>query len=234
MIKRASFLCLLVVFAVVTSGCATKPQQVDQTFWQAEKKKVAIVLHELPVKGGFYQEGGQGLLDIAIASIVTQKVSKHLSTLKPDSFLTIRETMAERLSLEGFEVVQYDKLINLENFPKKSGDGVYERDLSSIAQETGADQIIVFRMYQFGASRAYYAFIPISAPQGLAVVDGAMIDAKTNKLMWHTGDSLQNSYVKEPVIGEWDEPPTYPHLIAATDRAIDKSKRMLVDKFFSK
>jgi hypothetical protein len=83
-------------------------------------------------------------------------------------------------------------------------------------------------------SRAYYGFIPLSAPQGLAAVYGAMVDAKTNHLMWHTGDSMTNAYTKEPVVGEWKEPPAYPNLTAATNRAIEKSKRVLVDKFFSR
>ena len=94
--------------------------------------------------------------------------------------------------------------------PKKSGEGVFERDLGSIASATQADRIIVYRISQFGASRAYYGFIPLSAPQGFVAVYGAMVDAKTNKLMWHTGDSVADSFIKEPVVGEWDQPPAYP------------------------
>lgn len=141
--------------------------------------------------------------------------------------------MAERLSAQGFEVIQHEPLVKLDALPETSGDGMFERDLRGIASATGADRIIVFRLYQFGASRSYYGFIPTSPPQGLAAVYGAMVDAKSNKLMWHTGDSLTNAFVKEPVVGEWKEPPSYPNLTAATARAIEKSKRVLVDKFFS-
>ncbi|MEQ9058462.1 MAG: hypothetical protein RLW61_03490 [Gammaproteobacteria bacterium] len=226
---------MLAALGLALAACATKPQQLDQSFWQEQSsKKVAIVIAKLPDKGALYKEGGQGLLDMAISSVATQGVSRHLATLSADTFLEIRGELAERLRADGFEVVQHEPFVDLDQLPKTSGDGLFERDLASVANATGADRIILFRLYQFGASRAYYGFIPISAPQGLAAVYGAMVDARTNKLMWHTGDSLKDAFIKEPVVGEWKEPPDYPNLTAAATRALEKSRRVMIAKFFSK
>jgi hypothetical protein len=89
--------------------------------------------------------------------------------------------------------------------------------------ETGADQVLVLRLMYYGTSRSYYGFIPISEPQGFAAVDGSLID-KEHKILWNTGDSILDSFVKEPVVGEWKQKPDYPNLIAASERALEKSQ----------
>ena len=225
----------LISIIAIISGCATKPVALQNEFWNESDKSVAVVIHELPEKGQLYKQGGQGLLDIVISSIATRNVHTHLGTLKADAFLKVKEeAFAERLQQKGIRVVNYESLINLESYPKiKAKDAQYDRDLSGLFSETGADRIIILQLQAFGAIRAYYGFIPLSPPQGFAAVDGVMVDKTDNKILWRSGNSMQQSSIQEPVIGEWDLPPDFVNLSEATQRAIEKSVTVLSDRFFS-
>lgn len=225
---------LFVSIYLLLSGCASKPKTLETDFWSDKNKTIAVVVHELPKQMGMFKEGGQGLLDIAINSIATQGVNSKLTELDPTPFIDIREKFITQLSSEGFTAKAYPELINYQEFPKRENQtGYFGYDLSDVFMETNADQIIVLQLMQYGASRTYYGFIPLSKPQGMAAVDGVMI-TKDHKILWNTGNSIANSFIKEPVVGEWKQKPDYPNLMDSARRALSKSQTVLLDKFFTK
>ena len=214
------------------SGCASQPKVLENDFWNNKNKTIAVVVHKLPEKMGMFKEGGQGLLDLAISSVATQGINNKLTELDPTPFVSIRDEFESKLVAEGFSVVNYPNLINYQELSKRDKQtGYFGYDLTEIFTETKADQVIVLQLMQYGASRSYYGFIPLSKPQGMAAVDGVMIN-KQHEILWNTGNSIADSFVKEPVVGEWKQKPDYPNLMDAARRALAKSQTVLLDKFF--
>ncbi len=233
MIKYNTFLGTFLLVIFIISGCASKPVAVETSFWDNTNQRIAVIVSELPTELGLFKEGGQGLLDIAINSAATKGVNEKLSNLDPTPFLGVRTKFVEKLSSKGFTVDAYKKLINIKGLPKREKKTGYSKlDLTTIFEETKADRVIMLQLNKYGAVRNYYGFIPLSDPQGLAVVEGMMIN-KGHKIEWNTSDSIIDSYIKEPVNGEWKQKPDYTNLINASKRALEKSQNVLLDRFFS-
>ncbi|MFK7793794.1 MAG: hypothetical protein AB8B89_00455 [Gammaproteobacteria bacterium] len=223
-----------VIVAMFISGCASQPKALDETFWTQKDTTVAVVISKLPEKMVLYKEGGQGLLDIAISNVATDGVNKKLNELDPTPFIKVRGEFVAKLREEGYTVIDYEELIDLKSFPEREKKVGYSQvDYSQLFEDTGADQIIIISLLGYGASRGYYGFIPITKPQGMAAVEGVMLD-KEQKILWNTGNSINDSFIKEPVVGEWKQKPDYPNLLSASKRALEKSKVILSDKFFNR
>ena len=192
------------------------------------------MLSKLPEKKAMFREGAEGLLDMAINSAVTEGINQKLNELDASPFLVIRDNFSEKLKEEGFKVVTYEDLIDLESYPQKEKKAGYSpNDYSQLFEDTGADQVIIISLLGYGASRGYYGFIPTTKPQGMAAVEGVMLD-RQHKILWNTGNSINDSFIKEPVVGEWKQKPDYPNLLAASRRALVKSQVVLMDKFFNR
>ena len=59
---------------------------------------------------------------------------------------------------------------------------------------------------------------------------GCMIERGDHRLLWDT--RWRFGTVNEPVAGEWKEPPDYPNLLSAINRALGQSKKFLAERFF--
>lgn len=216
------------------SGCASQPKAVDDKFWTKKNETVTVILSKLPEKNALFREGAEGLLDMAINSAVTDGINQKLNELDSTPFLDIRRKFSEKLVAEGFTVVNYEEQIDLEEYPKREKKVGYSlKDYTKLFEETGADQVIIISLLGYGASRGYYGFIPTTKPQGMAAVEGVMLN-KDHEILWNTGNSINDSFIKEPVVGEWKQKPDYPNLLAASKRALAKSQTVLLDKFFNR
>jgi len=224
----------IVVLALTLQGCVTQPVVLKDDFWAQNNESIAVVLQEIPKQGELYKQGGQGLLDVVISSVVTKDVNTYLESLNAESFAQVQDQFSRKLIEKGFKVVKCEKKINLDKYPKVNAkDGYYDHDLSELFNETQTDKLLILQLNQYGAIRSYYGFIPLSDPQGLAVINGLMVEKSDNKILWFAGDGREQSYVQEPVIGAWDEPPNYPNLTAAVNRALARAQTVLLDKFFA-
>jgi hypothetical protein len=220
--------------ALILSGCVSGPVAVPSTFWEQTSDRVLIVLDELPEHGIYAKEGSQGLLDVAINSAMATSEAKHLKQQDADAFREIVSIFEAELTAAGFQPIVYEDAFSLKDQPKLKGkqSGQFEYDLSGLAVASDADEIIVLRLVSFGASRTYYGFIPTSQPQGYAMVQGIMVDTEKNKILWDTG--ILEGTIKDPVVGEWNQEPDFPNLTEAMNRAVEKSKRFLKDRFFER
>jgi hypothetical protein len=66
-----------------------------------------------------FKEGGQGLLDIAISAAATKGVNQKLADLDPSPFTKVRKSFSDKLAAQGFEVIEYEKFINFEDYQKE-------------------------------------------------------------------------------------------------------------------
>jgi hypothetical protein len=225
---RASVFCVCMAAA---GGCASKPISVSPAFWEHPESKVAVVLVRLPEHGTGYREGSQGLLDALIIKASEPPEVRCARTLQPDRFRNIRDIFQKELQNAGFLATACAEEIDLEQLPKvRHQEGFYERDLSEVFQQTESDQLILLQLVGFGASRTYHGFIAQSAPKGCALVRGLMIEKSEGRILWDSGKT--EGVIREPVIGRWQQEPNFPNLAGAAERALEKSKKFLLERFF--
>ena len=186
----------------------------------------------LPDGGRFYQRGSQGLLDIAIAGTAASDEVKWVRALDVEQFASVADLFATELEALGYNVSVYGTRPTRESLEKreKRKKGQFKFDLSSIFEETGASRIILLELSGFGFSRSYYSMIPTGSPVGVAYVRGCMIERGDHRLLWDTRWRFGN--MSEQVAGEWKEPPDYPNLHSAINRALGRSKKFLTERFF--
>lgn len=229
--KKQLLSCLLILCAFL-SGCATKPIAVPAAFWAQPAAAIAIVTTELPKQGDFVMQGNQGLLDVAIAAAMTSEVRAATKKVDANTFLKVRQEFSDALHEAGFSPRILPEAVNLKQLPHANLEGDFDYDLTGLTKSASCRYVLLLELRNYGALRAYYAFIPTAAPSGFAAIRGRLIDTQNNKVLWDTGTAPLDGLVQEPVAGEWKQPPDYANLMAAADRALSRSRQFLLDRFF--
>jgi len=228
---RTNRMVVVLLWAVLAAGCATKPIPVSPEFWGHTETKVAIAIASLPQEGRVYREGHQGLLDMIITNAMDPGEARCARMLTAERFANITEIFRRELEKAGYKCVVYSEPIELEAAEEVSHDkDCFDRDLSGVFQQTGCDTLMLLQLVGFGTARTYYGFTPQSDPKGCAVVRGLMIARSENEILWDSG--RKEGMIREPVIGPWAQEPDYPNLTGAVERAIEKSKKFLLERFF--
>lgn len=228
---RTDRIIVICLCAVLAAGCATKPIPVSPEFWEHPETKVAIALTSLPEQGRAYREGQQGLLDMVITNAMDPGEARCARTLTAERFANIAEIFQKELETAGYKSVIYQEPIDLEAADKIPHErGFFDRDLSDIFRQTDCDALLLLQLTGFGTARTYYGFTPQSEPKGCAAVRGLMIGRSENEILWDSG--REEGMIREPVIGPWSQEPNYPNLTGAAHRAIEKSKKFLLERFF--
>ncbi|MEM7147527.1 MAG: hypothetical protein AAF591_20595 [Verrucomicrobiota bacterium] len=212
---------ILIGLSIAIASCISTPSPVASSFWADPNAKVAIVLNTGPEHAYVYEEGSQGLLDLAIASAAEQSIRKHLKQLRPTAFAGVADTFQSRLTADGATVTRPPLVLDKHDNPD---------EWRRILNLTGADYLIHLRLKRFGFARAYMGFIPVGEPIAVCDVRGQMIDGTNLEVIWDTGSVT--GAVREAVIGEWDQPPDYPNATETLARTLARSKKLLVDQFF--
>lgn len=221
----AFILCLTAV------GCASKPVPVSPEFWEHPETRVAVAMTTLPEMGRSYREGRQGLLEMVITNALDPGEARCARTLTAERFANVAEIFRKELETAGYKAVVYKDPIDLDAASKIPHErGFFDRDLSSVFAETDCDALILLQLTAFGTARTYYGVSPQSEPKGYAVVRGLMIGKAENEILWDSGKT--EGMIREPVIGPWSQEPDYPNLTGAAHRAIEKSKKFLLERFF--
>ena len=228
--KNLLLLCSI-VSTLWLSGCATKPIAVPTAFWEQPATPVAIVVTSTPKQGDFVMQGNQGLLDVAIAAVMTAEVRAATKKVDASRFMEVQTQFAEALTAANFVPVPITERLELAKLPARR-DGDFDRDLSAVTKANNVRYVLVLELLNYGALRSYYAFMPTSAPSGFAAVRGRLVDTKDYKVIWDTGNAPLDCIVQEPVAGQWKQPPAYQNLMTAAERAMHRSRQYLVDRFF--
>jgi len=66
-------------------------------------------------------------------------------------------------------------------------------------------------------------------PVGVTFLVGFLVDGSTNKLVWQ-----YPLMVREPVVGEWNQPPDYPNLTKAIVKSLETALNQVYVAFFKK
>lgn len=227
---------LLILAAVLAhSDLAGKPPiPLKPEFWEQQPgTKVAVVLTELPLGGRFYQEGSQGLLDIALVGTARSEMVKMVNSLDSEPFASLAEVFVSELQANGYDAVLYEKRVLQDELErrKKTGKNQYKFDLSHIFEETGAQQVVLLDLIGYGVSRSYYGFMAVNKPLGVAYVRGYLISGADHEIWWDTG--FRDSMIKEQILDDaWDAPPEYPELRKTIGRTLGKAEKFLAERFF--
>ena len=222
---------LLVVSAVLLLSACASSVPLDSNFWSRKGERVGVAIAELP-EARAHRVGGEMLLDAAINKAMASKLNARMSVIGPTMMGKVTDGFVAQLEQHGFDARRLKEEIDLEAYPKFSGEGkVFGRDLRTLGTQQDLDLLLLVTVNRYGTLRNYFGFVPTGAPKALFDVRGQLIDLKTNQLLWQT--FLSDDEATVAVEGEWSEPPDYPNLVAALEKATAKSMAKLESNFFA-
>ena len=225
----ASLATLVLILSL--SGCETTPKKIplDPSFSKSKEVRIGVALVKYPV-GGFYKSGPQGLLDLLINTSLAGGLDAYLQKINPNEFDEVQNDYVKKLQDHGFSVKRIDDRIDLEQFPKSKANDLFEYDLRSLSSKYDIDFLLLVTVQRFGTLRPYYGFIPTGDPKGLFQAAGQLINLKNNELEWQVFMGENNSIMA--VDGQWEQPPDYPNVTSAIQRAEKNAEFFLETQFF--
>lgn len=221
-------LTLLISGILSLAGCATVPDvPLQKKFWQDHKQKVNITTNK-PDNAYLYQTGGEGLLDIAINDIVTNKFQTYLKTYPVQKITNVKWTFLKTLKENNINASIYNYPINITKLDKYSGDNkkFAVNNYMPFAAKIGNHKLLLVSVDAVGATRSYYGFIPLGAPKAICQLTGRLINVQNNKILWR-----HFSNVDLAVSGSWDQPPNYPNFTKTLNQAIANAQQDLLHSF---
>lgn len=231
--KNLMVIITTLVIMSLLSGCGATKLSLNSSFWNTNKgKKIAIAIIELP-KAGAYKEGQQGLLDMAINSVMAGSLESHLATLDLNSFTEVADEFITKFETFGLIAKKIEKQHPIKcSIETQNGVKILRHNAKTIIGNQDVDFVLLLEVKRFGTTRSYWGFIPTSDPWALCESRGYLINAKTNELLWTSEMIEKESKVKS--IGEWDQSPDFPNLTKAISKSIDNAKAFLITEFFGK
>ena len=224
---------LLLTTLFMPGVVAKEPISVPSRFWEDREGSIAIVLMSFPESGRYDGLDSPGLLGTVMTQLAVVNEMEFLDAIDVSTFATIGEIFADELELLGYSVLLYGKRPKRKDLEKrtKTGREQFKFDLTSIFEETGAHRIILIELNRFGLVRGPSdTFLGARRPYGTAYVQGRMIERGDHRLLWDT--EWRYGIFKEKVIGDYNEPPYFPKLHVAINRALARSGKFLMESFF--
>jgi len=199
---------------IFLTGCATqKNMPLADSFWQTQHQKIAVVTTKAP-EPKLYKMGSQSLIDVAISSTMTNGLDNYISHANLTWYRKLPLDFAAQLKQRNVYAKAYTEAMNI--------------DPKNITGFGDSDKLLVIQLEAWGVVRNYSGFIPIGAPKAYCVLKGELINTKNNDILWR-----YQTTIKQPVQGEWDQPPNYPNIGNALTSAIQSAQQDLFDSFFS-
>ncbi|WP_419661113.1 uncharacterized protein Dvar_15340 [Desulfosarcina variabilis str. Montpellier] len=224
------FIGMLSIFLIGLSGCA-KNVALKKTLWEKPDAKVGIAIETLPELHTQQKGGGLGLLEVGINALVNSTLRDHLKETSCDSFSGIKKKFAGRIKAGGLEPIIIDDYIDVKSLPEVENkqEGKSDIDVSSLAEKYDVDYLLMLKIKSVGTTRNYFFVIPVGAPKAYCVAGGKLIEGKTNEEYW--AYTMKQDEVKVDIEGEWDNPPDYPELDAAIEKAIAQAVAQVESNF---
>ncbi len=203
--------------AALLSGCATEKNiPMSEKFWE-NKPEQMVIAESKAEKPALYKVGNQGLLDMAINSVMTKTMNEQIGKSDETWYHSLPQEFANRLQKNNIKVHAVSEVI-----------GDDEKTYPAFAARLSADELLVIRLEAFGATRNYYSFIPTGAPKAYCELYGELVNEKNHTVLWR-----HRAMASEMVQGPWDQPPAYPNLMQAIKLAASNAQEELLDSFFS-
>jgi hypothetical protein len=215
----------------VLAACAPRRILPNTALLTRPDAKVGIVFTKQPEPAAF-KDGIQGILDVAINQLMDVRLRRRLNQVDLIGFTSLGDRFASELRNRRIAARILEQTLDLDAYPKsgsKDADA-FERDLGELKAREGLDFLIILGVAGWGTIRDYYGVIPLNDPKGYVNVMGRLVDLNSGRLLWQTKHPVGLSRVE--VEGDWDQPPDYPNLLVAVDKAIAKGKNFLVREFF--
>ena len=184
-------------------------------FWTSDQGKIGVVMIT-PQPPGYFKEGSQGLLDVAISNSVTSQIQTKIHALDTSPLNAVPQRFAAALKARHMNVTVV-KQVALGELKKNETAHFPAYDFSDLARSLNVDKLLIISPGT-GFSRQYYGFIPISKPKATVAAMELMVTNAKNEIVWlHYYNSAKT------VEGDWDNPPDYPILVQAYREALDKA-----------
>lgn len=212
----------VLMLMVFLTGCAVEPQavQLPASFWQQHNIPVKVATTP-PPKARLYQQGSEGILDIAINAAVTNKFNRYLKSYRSNGLIVTAQKFINRLQQHGINAVYVGQA-------KITNKQLNKKDFRFLLQQFGPVRLLLLSINQIGASRYYYGFIPLGKPSAISYVEGRLVDLASQHVLWR--DIEKSSIVAS---ANWDQPPNYPSFTRLLRNVSFTSERQLLIQFFS-
>lgn len=222
-------LLLLITFISLTGCVNQKNIPLKADFWKQRKQKI-VVVNNKKIRPALYHQGQEGLLDMAINNVVTDKFQRHLQSSTMDWYSALRSDFARILKKHGMNAV-IGKDINVADLPnyKNKGDktkNYAHKDYTTLSMPMPGDKLLVIQVNQFGALRSYYGFIPLGPPKALVTLQGRLVNTHSNELLWRYTTQIVMS-TEAP----WNQPPHYPNFDKTLKKALSMASREMLNDF---
>ena len=218
---------LSILSACLLAGCASPNVALKPSFWKNHKQKIAVTTTK-PAKVSLYKTGSQGLVDMAISQAETDSFTSHLNKTKLGSFNAhlvndlLTGLHAKHIHASSAKPFDISKLKST-NQDKQHYSVV---NVKPLRISLGNKKLLYIEPLEIGATRNYYAFIPLGPPQAICALEGDLVNTKNNKILWR-----YHTNVTVPVKGEWDQEPNYPNFTKALHKALHLCRKEMVDNF---
>lgn len=218
----------LTLFCIFVTGCvSTKQVNLPTNFWQNKQQNIVVARAKAPTPG-LYQQGREGVVDMMINQVVTDKFNQRIKQADLSWYPTLQQSFVKKLRSEGLHVKVLDQTIDYSNmnFVNKDPNLYADRDFASLKGNLHADELLLIRVSQYGALRDYYGFIPLGAPRAYCNIQGDLIDLSTNRLIWR-----KNVVVQIPAPDDWHQPPQYQTFMETLSDAVRTATARLLASF---
>lgn len=212
-------LCLMVLL----SGCATKRENMKIPQAVLEKP-TAIVITQISglEEPTYYKSGSQGLLDLAVNDLITDSMQDKIKEIDAASVTENQyyQPMGKNFDDRSFKVTRITAPLDREKLrPAPVDEAQYAPyDFRFLKNKHGVEWALILDPHAFGVERSYYSIVPTGAPTGFANISVYLVNLKDNSIA-----GLYKASVNEAVEGEWDAPPEYLVLTAASKKALGKA-----------
>lgn len=208
----------LASLGLLLSGCAQKNPKLTNEFWQKSQEHKIVVAKVKAPKPTLTQSGSIGLLDYAINATVTNSFGDYLKTVKLDWYHDeLAHKFTDNLKQHNIAATAHNVAVSLN-----------KKEREAFLMQMEGNKLLVVELEGIGAVRSYYSFVPLGAPKAYCTLSGELIDQANKKVLWR-----HSVRIEKPVIGEWDQPPSYPNFTKALMSAAHAAKEELMDSFFS-
>ncbi len=213
--SKLKFLFIFLPFFL--ASCARDNMAISPSTFDS-KPKILIAQMSGFEEAHLYKAGTQGWLDSIINNVVNSSLTERLKHISVQPILDEKyyQSFEKALQNKTTWVKRLGKTIEKDAVSHlKHEETTSPYDFTFLKNQHEADFLLVIDPIEFGVVRAYYGFIPTSAPVGVAKFSLYLVRLQDNALF-----GIYNAASSAPVFGSWDTPPEYSALIQSIENAL--------------
>ncbi len=231
MLKKQILIPFISIGCLLLTACGITPNvDLQDSFWSNAHQKVAVA-HSKTIVPDLYHRGQEGLLDIAINSVVNDKFTHQVKQSDMSWYPKLQQEFVAHLHKNKIQAKAIAEPLDESRLPAHPGDNksIARKDYTTLTATIDSDKLLVIYVNSAGATRQFSGFIPLGKPKAICSLSGRLIDLKTNAILWqHT------AAVEIDIADPWDEAPNYHNFTTAFKTAVSFAQKELEDSFFSR